>query len=213
MMADNQTASLFGPTPWQTVGPFFHYALPWLGCADLEGASLIGARPDLIVQGHELLYRAPDKGVQAGERIEIFGRVLDGDGNGVPDALIEIWQADAAGRYAVPSGAKLAFYGFGRCATAEDGSYRFVTIKPGAVVGPDDAVAAPHIAVSVLGRGILKRLVTRMYFADEAANDDDAVLALVPAERRATLLADRAAQGYRFDIRLQGAGETVFFQC
>jgi protocatechuate 3,4-dioxygenase alpha subunit len=212
-MADNQTEALSGPTPWQTVGPFFHYALPWHGCADLTGTSGIGARPELMAAAHERLYRAPGKAVPVGEKIAIAGRVLDGDGNGVPDALLEIWQADAAGRYGAPEGANQSFCGFGRCATAEDGSYRFLTIKPGAVVAPDGAVGAPHIAVGVLGRGILKRLVTRLYFEDEAANERDAVLALVPVERRATLLARRDGDGYRFDIRLQGAGEAVFFQC
>jgi protocatechuate 3,4-dioxygenase alpha subunit len=204
---DNQSHSLFGPTPWQTVGPFFHFALPFRGCADLTGASDAGARPDLMDPLYDRLYRPPGRTAPAGEAIAITGRVLDAAGEGVCDALVEIWHADAAGRFP-PCGGDDAFIGFGRCATQEDGGFCFATIKPGAVQ-PD----APHIAVGVLGRGILRRLVTRLYFAGEPENAHDAVLALVPAERRATLLATPSASGYCFDIRLQGPGETVFFQC
>ena len=187
-------------TPSQTVGPFFHYALvPF----DNEG----------IVAG---------EGVP-GERIVVEGRVLDGAGAPVPDAMIETWQADAAGRYDHPEDPRRdepgtpGFRGAARVPTDKDGTFRIVTIKPGRVPGRGNALQAPHIMVSVLGRGLLKRLATRLYFADEAAaNDEDAILALVPDDRRATLVARAGDDGpdgrvYRFDIRLQGDDETVFF--
>ena len=136
--------------------------------------------------------------------------MLDGDGKPVPDALVEIWQADASGQYYAP-GAK--FIGFGRSATSNDGEYRFRTILPGRVPGPGNSLQAPHIAVGVMARGLLKRLVTRIYFADGEGLDTDPILELVPAERRATLIARKQAGVYQFDIILQGAGETVFFDC
>ncbi|MBK1697546.1 protocatechuate 3,4-dioxygenase subunit alpha [Rhodovibrio salinarum] len=190
-------------TPSQTVGPYFAYGLtPRQYGYPLPG--LVG--PDLL--GSEEV---------AGERIWLIGRVLDTQGAPVDDALIEIWQADAAGR--LPSSAdgvgnRPGFRGYGRCGTGTDPESRFVfrTLKPGAVA----ADAAPHISLVVFARGLLSHLYTRVYFADEAAaNAADPVLAQVPAERRDTLIADRqdAADGpvYRMDIRLQGAGETVFF--
>jgi len=232
---DNQSKELFGQTPWQTVGPFFHYGLPRKGGADLTGNSELGARPDLFAPGHYLLGTPPPRGAVEGTHIEIFGRVQDGDGKGVPDALVEIWQADFAGHYYAP-GRK--FIGFGRSATSNDGGYRFRTILPGRVAGPGNSLQAPHIAVGVMARGLLKRLVTRIYFQDSEGLDTDPILELVPAERRDTLIARRAhrpgagsdsvpaettfpsgratdqgAGGYRFDIILQGAGETVFFDC
>ena len=153
-----------------------------------------------------------------GTHIRIEGRVLDGEGNVAPDAMVEIWQADHQGRYAHPAdGRPLAsnsFRGFGRCATDKDGGFAFATIKPGAVPGPDGTTQAPHINVGIFSRGLLKRLFTRIYFAGDPANASDPILALVPADRRETLIAkpDPAKPGlYRFDIRLQGAGETVFF--
>ena len=204
-------------TPWQTVGPFFHYALPWNGAADLlRGQGDLGARPDLIPPGHNLLDAVP-RAAPRGEPIEIVGVVLDGDGQPVPDALVEIWQADSAGRYAsdedgrVEPSADPNFIGFGRAATGADGVYRFRTLKPGRVPGPGNTLQAPHIAVGVLGRGLIKRLVTRIYFEDDPANTDDPVLALAPEARRGTLLARREGDAWRFDIRLQGAAETVFF--
>jgi protocatechuate 3,4-dioxygenase, alpha subunit len=208
-----------GQTPWQTVGPFFHYAMPWRGGADLVGGSDIGARADLVPDGHFLLRGPAEREPIAGEPIEIVGTVYDGDGAPVPDALIELWQANAAGRYASPvdDRGEIAldadFSGFGRAATGADGSYRFRTIRPGRVPGPGNALQAPHAALSVMGRGILKRLVTRIYFEDGEGNDEDPVLAFVPPERRHTLVAGReGANGvYRLDIRLQGADETVFF--
>jgi protocatechuate 3,4-dioxygenase alpha subunit len=213
---DNQSSP--GQTPWQTVGPFFHYGLPWKGGADLVGQSNLGARPDLFPEEHYVLNLAPPKGEVAGERIEVTGAVYDADGNPVPDAMIEIWQANAAGRYASPDDPRAdlpldaGFVGFGRTSTSKDGVYRFLTVKPGSVPGPGNAMQAPHLAVGLFARGVLKRLVTRIYFEDEAANAEDPILELVPDHRRATLIALKNGEGvYRFDIRLQGAGETVFF--
>ncbi|MGH6929664.1 MAG: protocatechuate 3,4-dioxygenase subunit alpha [Dongiaceae bacterium] len=187
-----------GQSPSQTVGPFFHDALSWHGAEAL-------VRPDT-----------------RGERIAIVGRILDGDGQPVPDALIEIWQANAAGRYAHPEDTQdkppdSAFHGFGRCASGRDGAFRFSTIRPGRVRGRGNNLQAPHINVGLFARGLLRRLVTRIYFEDAAENADDPVLALVtdPA-RRSTLLAKRvdgAGAVYRFDIVLQGEDETVFFEC
>ena len=144
--------------------------------------------------------------------------MLDGEGNVLPDALIETWQADGEGRYAHPADgrppASNSFRGFGRCPTAKDGTFHIATIKPGRVPGPNGTTQAPHINVSVLARGVLKRLFTRIYFAGDPANASDPILALVPADRRDTLLAKpdpKAPNVFRFDIRLQGANETVFF--
>ncbi|HYH19006.1 MAG TPA: protocatechuate 3,4-dioxygenase subunit alpha [Azospirillum sp.] len=187
-----------GTTPSQTVGPFFHKALDRPAWSDLTAG---GAR---------------------GEVIRIEGRVLDGDGVPVTDALLEIWQADAGGRYAHPDdtreGAPDAnFPGFGRAATDGTGTYRFTTVRPGPVPGNGNAMQAPHILVSVFARGLLDRLVTRIYFADEPANDTDPVLNAIadPAARRTLLAAREDAGGvvtYRFDIVLQGDGETAFFE-
>jgi protocatechuate 3,4-dioxygenase alpha subunit len=180
---DNQDPELFGQTPWQTVGPFFHFGL------------------------HTAQPRGPDE--LEGEVIELGGRIVDGAGAPVPDALVEIWQADAEGRYAVGPGA--LFLGFGRAATSEEGRYLFRTVRPGRVKGPGGTLQAPHIAVGVFGRGLLKRLVTRIYFAGERSNAEDPILALVPEARRATLLAHPIPGGWSFDIVLQGDHETVFF--
>jgi protocatechuate 3,4-dioxygenase alpha subunit len=189
-----------GITPSQTVGPYYAIALT-PGDYDWPASA-----------GNNLV--TPDA---SGERIRIEGRVLDGDGKPVNDAMIEIWQADAAGRYAHPADKRAnpnaAFKGFGRAGTDESGSYRFETVKPGAVVGPKGS-QAPHVVVAVFARGMLRQCYTRLYFSDEK-NEADPVLALVPQERRATLMARRQNGGaqavYRFDIRLQSEGETVFF--
>jgi protocatechuate 3,4-dioxygenase alpha subunit len=153
--------------------------------------------------------------------ITLEGVVYDADGKPVPDAMIEIWQANAAGRYASPDDDRselpldAGFIGFGRASTSEEGLYRFKTVLPGSVPGPGDSLQAPHIAVSVFGRGVVKRLATRVYFEDQAANEADPILALVPADRRDTLIARKAkgeqGDAWRFDIVLQGARETVFF--
>lgn len=185
-----------GITPSQTVGPFFHYGLtPGTKYA-------VPVTADGMVAGDGA----------AGDRITVSGRVLDGEGAPVPDAMIEIWQADGAGRFAASqSRANAAFRGFGRSDTDADGWYRFSTVKPGRVQEPGGGLQAPHILVAVFARGMLIHLFTRIYFADEASNDTDAILALVPADRRATLIAAKVEGGYRLDIRLQGEGETVFF--
>lgn len=203
---DNQDPAIFGQTPSQTVGPFFHYGLPWKGCADLTGSTDIGARAELFPEEHYILALPSAKGQVEGEPIVLEGLVLDGAGQVVPDAMIEIWQADAAGRY-VDESSNSGFIGWGRASTGEDGLYRFVTIRPGRV----DGEQAPHIAVGVFGRGLIKRLATRVYFEDEAANASDPILALAPAERRDTLVARKVGDVWRFDIVLQGERETVFF--
>jgi protocatechuate 3,4-dioxygenase alpha subunit len=143
---DNQDPALFGQTPSQTVGPFFHYGLPWKGGADLVGQSDMGARPELFPEEHYVLNLSPPRGAVAGETITLEGVVYDADGKPVPDAMIEIWQANAAGRYASPDddGARdlpldEGFIGFGRAATDDDGLYRFKTVRPGPVPGPGDS--------------------------------------------------------------------------
>ena len=199
-MTDAKAARPAGITPSATVGPYFKYGLtPGSDYAwnDAFAASTL----------------TPDAG---GERVAIEGRVIDGDGAGVPDAMLEIWQADSAGRFAHPlqsGGANAKFQGFARADTGKDGGYRFETIKPGKTPGPNGSTQAPHVLVAVFARGMLRHLYTRIYFADEtAANALDAVLTLVPAARRDTLLAKRDAAGvYRIDVRLQGGNETVFF--
>ena len=208
-------------TPWQTVGPLFHYGLPWKGAADLvAGEGELGARLDLIPDGHYLLGPGEvERAAAKGEVIEITGAVFDADGEPVADALVEIWQANPQGRYASEADAREEpapypdFLGFGRSSTSVDGEFRFRTLKPGRVPGPGNSLQAPHIAVGVLGRGLLKRLVTRIYFAGEASNAEDPILALVPEGRRDTLIARREGDAaWRFDIRLQGEAETVFFE-
>lgn len=182
------------PTPSQTVGPYFNIGLPGV---DFELVS-------------------PD----AEGAIRLTGVVYDGEGEVLPDALLEIWQANRAGRYDHPDDGRddlpleEGFRGFGRAETGEDGRFTFVTVKPGAVPAPGGAPQAPHVLVSVFARGLLKRVATRIYFGDEAeANEADPVLSSVEADRRETLVAAAEGDGaYRFDIHLQGAGETVFFE-
>jgi len=181
------------PTASQTVGPYLH-----LGLTDSRSNS-----------------RVAGTGAK-GEQVWLTFRVVDGDGVPVPDAMIELWQADSEGKYEHQRGGAegASFGGFGRLATAEDGSCTFETVRPGCVPGPAETVQAPHINVSILGRGILKRLSTRLYFAGEPANATDPVLALAPERRRSTLLAqpDPARSGHWiFEVRLRGEGETVFF--
>jgi protocatechuate 3,4-dioxygenase alpha subunit len=153
------------------------------------------------------------------EAIHIRGSVYDGEGEIVDDALVEIWQANRGGRYDHPEDRRddvpleEGFTGFGRCATGAEGRFEFITVKPGRVPGPGGRMQAPHIDVSVFARGLLKRLVTRIYFPDEAeANADDPVLSSIEdPEERETLVAIAEEGGLRFDIRLQGDGETAFF--
>ncbi len=143
----------------------------------------------------------------AGERIAIEGRVADGDGAPCADVMVEIWQADPAGSY------EGEFHGYGRCATDQAGRFRFVTLKPGPVPAEGNAFQAPHIAISLFARGLLKQLVTRLYFAGEPLNEQDAVLNAIPAGRRGTVIAQHAGNGvWRLDLRLQGEGETVFLE-
>ena len=187
-----------GLTTSQTIGPFFHDSLLREDC-----------RRNVLVGS-----------ATAGQHIRIEGRVYDGDGQPVPDAMVEIWQANAHGRYNHPLDQREApldpaFTGFGRTGTDESGTFWFETVKPGPVPFDRETDQAPHISVSVFARGMLNHAVTRLYFEDEAANDADPVLRRVPHARRSTLLARREEVGsqtvYRWDIVIQGENETVFF--
>ena len=191
-----------GITPSQTVGPYFAYGLTPAGRYEWNDAFT----NNLVTSD------------ATGERIRIEGQVFDGDGNPVDDCMLEIWQADAQGRFADPQDKRALpnakFRGFGRCGTGANGEYTFDTIKPGTVPDPDGKPQAPHILVAVFARGMLLQTYTRIYLEGEAANAADPVMALVPADRRATLIAKRKGTGeatYRFDVYLQGDKETVFF--
>jgi protocatechuate 3,4-dioxygenase, alpha subunit len=179
-----------GPTPSQTVGPFFHYALPYDAGPRLTGADRAGA-------------------------IALSGRVIDGEGAPITDAMVEIWQADEQGRFeSVGVHGEVAaggFRNFGRCGTTADGGYQFRTVKPGVVPTVKGTAQAPYIAMAVFARGLLRQVVTRVYFDDEpTANASDPLLSAVAPERRATLIATGVDGGYRFDVRVQGVDETVF---
>ncbi|MDE1930878.1 MAG: protocatechuate 3,4-dioxygenase subunit alpha [Alphaproteobacteria bacterium] len=187
------------PTATQTAGPFFHFGLLRPEWTDLTGG-----------------------GKAKGDKIVLEGRVTDGDGAPLPDAIVEIWHANAAGKYDHPDDAQDKpldphFRGFGRAFTDKDGIYRFTTVKPGAVPGRGNALQAPHIAMSIAARGLLHHLFTRVYFAGESLNASDPVLTSIEdAARQKTLIATangKAAGGtvWRFDVALQGKGETVFF--
>ena len=171
------------PTPGQTVGPFFHDALPYPGDSELVPPGRADA-------------------------VRLHGEVLDGDGEPIPDALIELWQADASGAVVQEPGSLhrdgFTFTGFGRAATDAAGHYSFSTLRP----GPTVPGAAPFFAITVLARGLLNRLFTRAYLPGDLAAVP--LLAGLDAERRTTLVAVEDGTGFRFDIRLQGAGETVF---
>jgi protocatechuate 3,4-dioxygenase alpha subunit len=190
-----------GVTPSQTVGPYFKYGLTPNGEYEWNDAFT-----------NNLL--TPDV---SGERIRVEGKVYDGDGAVVSDCMLEIWQADAQGRFSDPQDKRAlpnsSFKGFGRCGTDKSGGYAFDTIKPGSVPDADGKPQAPHILLAVFARGVLLHLYTRIYFDDEAGNAGDPVLAQVPADRRATLIARRAGAGsvYTLDVHLQGDNETVFF--
>jgi protocatechuate 3,4-dioxygenase alpha subunit len=187
-----------GVTPSQTVGPFLALGLAWP--------------------------RGP-QAVPVGVRgcVVIGGRLLDGDGVPVPDGMVETWQADPDGRFDHPDDPRGAVPRrpghslFARCLTGPDGEWAVTTVRPGVVPGPDGTTQAPHLDVSVFARGMLTRVVTRIYLPEDAdragpgGHVDDPVLATVPAERRPSLIATAVDGGYRFDIRLQGEGETVFF--
>ncbi len=193
MMADKLI-----PTPSQTVGPFFH-----LGLARAEWSDLAADNPQ-------------------GQRIAIEGRITDGDGAPVPDAMLEVWQANAAGRYNHPDDDQADkpldphFRGFGRVATDANGRFRLTTIKPGPVPGRGNALQAPHINVALFARGLLIHLYTRIYFADEPANAGDPLLSSIEdGAVRDTLVARRDPTAgslpiYRWNIVMQGDGETAF---
>lgn len=180
-------------TTSQTVGPYYAIGLNLL------------ITPDIAPPG------------VPGERFTLEGRVLDSNRKPIPDAVIEIWQANAAGKYAHEEDTQnkpldAAFRGFGRVGTDEDGAFRLTSIRPGPVPGPNGTTQAPHLAVTVLMRGLLIRLNTRVYFPDEPLNVTDPILALVPEARRATLIANKSAPGViHWDVLLQGDDETVFF--
>ena len=176
-------------TSSQTVGPYVHIGFTKLYKDDLAPA-----------------------GVE-GQRVAVSGRVVDGDGNPMGDGIVEIWQADAHGRYAHPESGttQSAFHGFGRVPTDSDGRFRFTTIKPGRVPGPGGVLQAPHLSALIVSRGLLKHLSTRMYFPDDSIAEDP-ILRLVPEERRATLVARSSGPGaLEWNIVLQGRDETVFF--
>lgn len=189
-------------TPSQTVGPFFAYGMTPAQYGYPMASIASGAIADETTEG---------------ERIRVEGRIFDGAGAPVPDAVVEVWQADAQGHYAHPADARgrnVPFKGFGRFGTGTDPEQRFVfeTIKP----GPLGDGQAPHLNLVVFMRGLTNHVYTRLYFGDEAeANAADPVLAKVPEARRGTLIAERregaAGPVYRLDIHMQGEQETVFF--
>ncbi len=182
-------------TTWQTVGPFFKIGLAWLYQDDIAGSSA------------------------SGDRFTVEGRILDGDGQPVPDGVLEIWQANSSGKYAHPDDTQdrpleAGFKGYGRVPTDEQGRFRFTTIKPGRVPGPNEKPQAPHLAISVFTRGLLRRLITRMYFPGDPANQEDFALNLVDPARRSTLIAQTVvgrSGALEWNVILQGPNETVFF--
>jgi protocatechuate 3,4-dioxygenase alpha subunit len=196
LSAKSKSGRLLEPTPWCTVGPFFSVTVTDANCVRAI------APPDA-----------------KGERLKLLCSVFDRDGKYVPDTLIEIWQANADGKYNHPDDRQAkaidsAFRGFGRQITDANGACEFETIKPGRVPGRGKLLQAPHLEVGVFTRGVLKHLATRIYFSGDAANSDCPVLALVPKARRATLVA-QPVEGqpgtWRHEIHLSGAKETVFF--
>lgn len=183
----------YGVTPAQTVGPFLSIGLPWSDGSDVVPPDTPGV-------------------------VRILGAVYDGDGEPVPDAMIETWQADADGRFTHPDDPRgpqnpsvEGFRGFGRSDT-RSGAYEIHTLKPGRLPDGEGGLQAPHIDVLVFARGLVNHLLTRLYFPDEPqTNATDPVLMSVPADRRSTLIALDRGDHLRFDIHLQGTGETVFF--
>jgi protocatechuate 3,4-dioxygenase, alpha subunit len=181
---------------WQTVGPFFSIGLKSRYVTDIAGPNA------------------------AGERVVIAGRIFDGDGVPIPDAVLEIWQANTYGKYAHPEDTQqkpldAGFLGYGRIPTDDNGAFAITTIKPGSVTGPEGLTQAPHLAASLMMRGLLRRLTTRIYFPDEPLNERDEILHLVEPARRKTLLlipeAGRAGH-FRWDVHMQGEAETVIFE-
>jgi len=197
-MANEDTVASHQATVSQTAGPYFHIGLSRLFTDQVADADAFG------------------------RHIVVEGRVLDGDGVPVTDALIEIWQADPNGKYAHPDdlddmkgkSRTPGFRGFARVPSNDDGFFRFTTVKPGRVSAPAGAKQAPHILVSVFMRGLLRQVVTRLYFSDEPSNEEDLVLGSVPAQRRSTLIAKRRTgqpDVFDWNIVLQGPHETAFF--
>ena len=184
-------------TSSQTIGPFGHIGFDWLVIDNLVSPGVTG------------------------EKLVVEGRIVDGDGRGVGDAIVEIWPATASGRYAHPEDSQdkplePGFRGFGRVATNDDGRFAFTTIKPGRVPAALGGLQAPHLNVTIFMRGMLKHLFTRIYFPGDPANAEDPVLASVPVARRETLVGRPVAgraDAIGWDVILQGAGETVFFDC
>jgi protocatechuate 3,4-dioxygenase, alpha subunit len=180
-------------TPSQTTGPFV--------AISFESTQVENLAPEDV----------------SGERCVIQGRIFDGDGKPVEDAVLETWQANAHGKYAHPEDTReklleTSFKGFGRVLTNAQGGFRVSTIKPGRVPGPNGTLQAPHLVVIVFMRGLLKHLVTRIYFPDDPANADDSILNLVPARRRSTLIARKVGDAHlEWNVVLQGENETVFF--
>ena len=183
--------SLRGSTS-QTIGPYLRIGLEWMQIEDLAPQGI------------------------AGERVRIEGRVLDGEGKPVNDAAVELWQANSHGKYASPEDPQDkpldGFRGYGRSLTDDSGRFHFRTIKPGRVPGPDGLLQAPHLVITIFMRGLLKQLMTRVYFPDESSNAEDPVLNLVPPARRPTLIARKIGEGaLEWNVALQGKNETVFF--
>jgi protocatechuate 3,4-dioxygenase, alpha subunit len=179
-------------TSSQTIGPYLHIGMDWAVDPEFAGPNV------------------------QGERIEVGGRVVDGDGAPVIDAMIEIWQANSHGRYAHPEDTRdlpldEGFTGWGRVTTDDDGRFRFRTIKPGRVPAAQGGLQAPHFNVTIFMRGMLRQLATRIYLEGEGDNASDATLAGVPPARRGTLIARRSGAHYEWNVVLQGANETVFF--
>ena len=182
-------------TTSQTAGPFFLIGCRWLNCENLAAEGV------------------------AGERVTVHGCVVDGDGVGVPDAMVEVWQANSHGKYAHPEDTQdkpldAGFRGYGRIMTDARGAFQFTTIKPGSVPGPGGKQQAPHLSISVFMRGLLKRLTTRMYFPNDERNASDPILNLVEPARRSTLIAKTSAGApgaLEWTVILQGTNETVFF--
>jgi protocatechuate 3,4-dioxygenase alpha subunit len=202
-----------GQTPAQTLGPFFHQGL-------LRTRAVFQV-PGLCNDDADVFHHVLVQPGTFGERIALEGVVYDGLGQPIVDALLEIWQANAHGRYhhsLDSSGRELdpQFVGYGRAATDARGAFSFLSVKPGAVDGPHGRLQAPHINLVLGARGMARHAFTRVYFEGDSRLNQDPVLALVPEQRRPTLVARTAGQRegatlYRFDIRVQGEGETVFF--
>lgn len=182
-------------TSSQTVGPFFRIGLNWLYSDHLAGE------------------------IATGQKIEVSGKILDADGNPIPDAILELWQANAEGKYAHPEDTQEKpivpqFQGFGRVSTEENGAFHFTTIKPGRVPGPSGRLQAPHIVVSIFMRGLLRRLVTRIYFPDDPSHREDFALTQVEPSRRHTLIAQKSPANPSqliWNVYMRGPNETVFF--